>query len=446
MNKKLIALGCVFIVLLVVLIVILSSKKNTNNGTVNPTSSDQQINLIWWNLFEPKENVQPLIDAFEKDNPNIKIQYTQMGKDGIDSYYNELEEGLTDTDVVTSPDIFPIHNTWVGKFQKNITPAPASTVPASTLDDFYSIVKKDFYKSQKLYGLPMYLDSIAIIYNKTKLKEKGYQAPANTWNDFKTQAMDLTTRGQNNKITYAGFSAFDPNTSEFYFDVMNQLFMQNDVIMVNSDGRTSGISEDSKASDAFNYYKKFYDGNESTWNPDFKKDIAAFLENHLAMYAAPSWRLIDVLNYNKYYKLNLDIGVATMPQLSGAGDYYWPTYWGMTVAKDSQYPEESWKFIKFITEAEQLETLNKTVKDNGRPIGIIYPRLSLASNNQSDPYLAPYATSLAKAQNWDMKDGWALKKALDGIFSRNPEIDAVQGAVIKVISDLNKTTTPTPKD
>jgi len=445
MDKKIVGLGVVFVVLLIVLLIILANR-NSGSGTsvtVTPTQSSGQVTLIWWNLFEPEENVKPLIAAFESEYPNIKIQYTQVGLDGIENYKTELQNSLTDQDVVTSPDIFPIHNTWMGKFQNLLVPAPSTVISSTDMQDFYAIVSKDFLRSQKVYALPMSLDAIALIYNKTKLREKGYQAPALTWNDLKTQAVDLTVRDQINNITYAGFSAYDPETSEFYFEVMNQLFLQNDVLMVDSTTDLSKIGDNDNASSAVSYYRNFLEGFDSTWDPKFKKDIAAFLENNLAMYPAPSWRLINVLEYNDYYKLNIDVGVATMPQLTGGGDFYWPTYWGQTVAKDSQYSKEAWQFIEFITQQEQLQLYNDTVKANGRPIGIIFPRISQAEINQSDPYLAPYAASLAKAQNWDMKDGWELKKMFDSLFSsNNAGIDAIQGAINKVRQEA--TITPTP--
>lgn len=442
MNKKILALIVVFVVLLIILLIILANKKTTDQGEVTPTSSSDQVNLIWWNLFEPIENVQPLIDAFEKENPNINIQYSQVGKNGIDEYRSELEESLIDEDVVTSPDIFPLHNTWVGKFEKYLIKAPASVISSSELDQFYAVVRRDFYRSSSIYGLPMSLDTIAIIYNKTKLKEKGYQAPALTWNDFQTQAKNLTKKDSNNNIVFAGFSAFDPDTSEFYFEVMNQMFMQNDVKILESSGTRSNISDDENAQGALEYYRDFLKGTGATWEPLLKKDIAAFLEGNLAMYAAPSWRLINVLDYNSYYDLNLDIGVASMPQLSGGGEYYWPTYWGLSVSKDSQYSTEAWKFIKFITEEEQLELYNETVKKNGRPIGILYPRLSLAAQNQSDSYLKEYSSSLAKAQSWDMKDGWALENEFDKMFKSNPSIDSIEASINKVLNEVSSTPTP----
>jgi multiple sugar transport system substrate-binding protein len=444
MNKKILALAVVFVVLLVVLLIILANRKSGSGTGVTPTPpTGGQVTLIWWNLFEPQQNIQPLIDAFEKENPNIKIQYAQVGLQGIDQYKNELEETLTDEEIVTSPDIFPIHNTWVGKFQKYLVKAPASVINTSTdLEDFYDIVKRDFYRSQSLYGLPMSLDTIAIIYNKTRLKDKGYQAPALTWTDLKAQAIDLTKKDEFNNMSYAGFSAFDPETSEFYFEVMNLLFMQNGVIMISGEDEKSTIADNDLAKSAFDYYRDYLDGRENTWDPKFKKDIAAFLEDNLAMYPATTWRLINVLQYNEYYNLNLDIGVAAMPQLTGGGDYYWPTYWGLSVAQDTQYASEAWKFIKFLTKAESLQLYNDTVKANGRPIGIIYPRLSLATKNLEDTYLSPYATSLAKAQDWDMMDGWALKKEFDSIFSTHPELDAIQGAINKVRTEAKLTPTP----
>lgn len=83
----------------------------TPNNNTSVVPSDQPITLIWWNLFETQENIQPLIDAYQTLHPNVTIEYAQ--KDLVD-YQSSLDEVLTDNIPESTPDIFTIHNTWMG--------------------------------------------------------------------------------------------------------------------------------------------------------------------------------------------------------------------------------------------------------------------------------------------------------------------------------------------
>ncbi len=436
MNKKILALVVLFVVILIVFLIILQNRNSNNNTGITPTPGNSgNVKLIWWNLFEPQANVQPLIDAFNKENPTIEIQYVQVGKEGIEAYKTGLEANLNDEDIVTSPDIMPIGNTWTTKYKNLglIKAAPSNTVSTDDLKNWYPIVSTDFVREKAVYALPLYMDSIAIIYNKDLLLNKGFNAPAQSWSDFNLQAQKLTLRDKNNKITKAGFSALLPVNSEFYFEVINTILLQQGVSMLNSDGSKSDLSSQEEASAALEAYKKYISGSTATWDATMNKDIAAFLEGNLAMYPAPSWRLMDILQYNQKYNLGLNVGVAQMPQIANSYEIYWPSYWGLTVSKDCQNSEAAWKFIQFITNSTQLQLLNKTVIDNGRSLGILYPRLDLANQeNLTDIYLAPYALSLAKASDWDMYDGWALKKLFDTSFGTDIGIEKIESSINQV--------------
>lgn len=105
----------------VALVVIFTIAACTGGGTTtNPTPTPNQQNqgnviLIWWNMFEPEENVRPLIDAYEALHPNVDIQYDEKGTtDGVAGYKDTLNTVLDDNDKLSTPDIFTIHNTgWV---------------------------------------------------------------------------------------------------------------------------------------------------------------------------------------------------------------------------------------------------------------------------------------------------------------------------------------------
>lgn len=434
MSKKVLAIVILFVVVLIVLLIVLANSRSNSTGggnTPTPTTSGS-VKLIWWNLFEPQANVQPLIDAFQTAHPNIQIQYVQEGLNGTNDYRTGLDTNLNDQDISNTPDIFAMQNSWTQHYVSLISPAASSIISQDDINAFYPTVSNDFYLNKKTYGLPLYLDTIAIIYNKKLLAAKGYTTPANAWTDFEVQAANLTVTNKG-AVTQGGFSAFYPKNSEFYFEVLNNILMSEGMQILDNNG-VAKLTGQKEAEDAVGFYQKFITSNQ-TWDANMDKDIAAFLEGKLAMYAAPSWRLMNVLAYNQKYNLGLDVGVATMPQIYQTTEVYYPSYWGLTVSKDCQHPNEAWDFIKFMTQEAQLSLLNDTVKANGRTLGIIYPRTSMASLNQADPYLGPYAISLAKANLWPMKDGYALKQKFDLLFQTGTiSTSSLEGAINSVQS------------
>ncbi|KXK26504.1 MAG: Bacterial extracellular solute-binding protein [candidate division WS6 bacterium OLB20] len=426
----------------VVLAVTLAACTGGGNQQVNPTptpgGSTEETILIWWNLFEPEENVRPLIDAYENLHPNVTIQYDQRGvRNGVEGYRSELDVVLNDNNALSTPDIFTVHNSWMTVYEKYVSPAPSNTFTPADLQDFYPVVTSDFAYNDRLLAIPVYMDALAIIYNKAKLQEALYTFPSDDWLEFSTQAKNLTRRDANNRIISSGFSAVFPNNTEFNFDMFNLLLLQNGVQMTNGAGTATFASDAQigKADEALTFYRSFV-GSAGVWTEDQKIDIASFLEKKLAMYAAPSWRLIDVLEYNEEYNLGIDVGVAPVPQLGSINndeEIYWPTYWGQTVSKESSNTAVAWDFLQFITQAEQLKTLDQTVKANGRPIGILYPRISMAGEITNDPeaneLLGPYMQALANSRNWRIPDGDRVKAAFDQVLLGDQDLNNAQETV-----------------
>ena len=405
---------------LIILIIISSlfflagCKRITENGG-DPTQ--QQVTLIWWNLFESEENVKPLIEAFQNANPNVVIQYKQQGiTGGVNAYKNLLDNALNDEDKINDPDIFTIENTWVGNYTEHISPAPQEVISAEFMTDFYPIIQNDFAKNAML-GVPLYIDTLAVIYNRDKLIGSGYTLPSMEWSEFKTQALNMTTRDSAGKILTSGFSAGYGSNAQFNFDLFSLLMMQNGV-RLDEPTVLSSFSTNPDVLESFEFVRTFSDRTGS-WDKDQKLDVSVFLENRLAMYIAPSWRLNDILIYNEQYNLGLDIGVAPLPQLSGTDTTHFGTYWGQTVAKESPNSKVAWEFIKFITEPQQLKKLDETVKSKGRKVGIFYPRLSMASDITNDPNLRVFAQSAPFAKSWFMYDGYAVEEEFNKFFNED---------------------------
>lgn len=440
MNKKVLALIAVFLTALIVVLIVLLNRKKTVKDIVDtdPRSSivnTENVTLIWWNLFEEDSTMQPIIDKYESLNPHVKIQYVKAGAGGVKEYREDIIVNLSDDDIVSSPDIFSIHNTWTDKFIPYMVPA-GTAISQDSLEDFYPTVSIDFYRNNNLYALPLYLDGIAMIYNKDLLAKEGINSPSLKWSEFDLQSAKLT-KWENNKVVQAGFSACDSSNSEFYFEMVNNLFMQNNINILDESGKAQ-LDMNSKVNDILQSYTKYCKGStdEITWDKSFPKDIATFLYKKLAMYPAPSWRLNDILVYNDKYKLNLNVGVVTTPQLFMAEEVYFPSYWGLAVSKDSQHPQEAWKLIQFLTEEAQLKELNTNVLASGRKVGIVYPRMSMKALNKSDEYLNAYVTSMEKAKVWNMYDGWAMKEKFNEIFvsGKMPQAKEIDSVINQIMN------------
>lgn len=412
MNNKYVR---IFFLLAVSLVLLTGCKKDdpsSQNGDGN--NNQDQVTLIWWNMFDSEQSVKPLIDAYTSENPNVVIQYRQQGvTGGVTSYLNLLDNALTDTEEINDPDIYTIENTWVGKYKEYISPAPADVIGQDYYDDFYPIVREDFYDENAL-GIPMYVDALAVIYNKDKLIEGGYTVPDNDWSEFKNQAINLTQRDPNRKIVSAGFAASSGANVQFNFDILSLLMLQNGADL-NSASVIESFSTNSDVIGTFDFYDDF-SGPNGSWDDEQKLDIASFLEGRLAMFMAPSWRLNDILIYNEKYNLGLDIGIAAVPQLTGTDNISWGTYWGQTVSKASPNSNEAWKFLRYITQADQLRKLDDTVKQNGRKVGVFYPRLSMSSEISDDPNLRVYSQAMPFAKSWYMNDGYLIESDFNNYF------------------------------
>lgn len=429
-NKKYVK---IFIVIVLSILFFTGCKKDdttTQNG--NNGNNQEQVTLIWWNMFDSEDNIKPLIEKYTNENPNIVIQYKQQGlTGGVTAYKNLLDNALSDEETINDPDIFTIENTWVGKYEEYISPAPANVLDPSYYDDFYPIVREDFASDQPL-GVPLYVDALAIIYNKDKLIEGGYTVPDNDWNEFKNQAKSLTQRDSNNGIVSAGFAAASGGNVQFNFDILSLLMLQNGADL-NSPAELSSFASNADVLGTFDFYDEFSRPNGS-WNDEQKLDIASFLEGRLAMFIAPSWRLNDILIYNEKYNLGLDIGIAPVPQLSGTDNITWGTYWGQTVSLASPNAIEAWNFVKYLAEPEQLKVLNETVKGNGRKVGVFYPRLSMSSEISDDEYLRVYSQAMPFAKSWYMKDGYLIEQEFNKYYTGDVELSTLESTINSTIN------------
>lgn len=378
--------------------------------------------ILWWGLFETSENIQPLIDKFKEDNPGVEVEYVQ--KDQV-TYMEDLNAVLQDGNVNTTPDIFMLHNSWVGNYASFSSNAPAGIISIDDFkSDFHNFVSEDFGNGDQVRGIPMWVDMLGVVYHKNMFIDNGYTVVAKDWNDLKTQAETLAQTDDSSGLVKGGFSAGNSENVEFSFEVMNLLMLQARDTELNEEILAVPFSEaeQQQVSEAFQFYKSF---DSNSWNSTFKLDTAAFIEGDLASIILPSWRIYDVIAFNSEKNLGYDIGVSELPQLNPDSEnkVNLATYWGNTISTDSSKKDISWELLKYVSSQEGQELYMDTVVANGRPFAMISPRKDMLSKSEEDRYLANYVNSIPYTHSWYMLNGIKLEQSFSDALNSGDASD-----------------------
>lgn len=451
-NKLLIVLlGVVVLILLIVVLIVITlnrskapSVNNNGNNVENPTGNDdddddngstRSVVVKWWGAFLTSADVQPLIDAYEASNVNVDIQYTQQvfTSSELSSYKQRLKDSLA---AGTGADVFMVDGGWVSAFADNLASAPSSIISSDNFEDsFHDFTSTALVKAGQVQGLPLWVDNLTFIYNKDMYEDAGLTAPSDNWNVFAEDQLPLLKKEDSSgRVTQTGFSAAVTANTEYWFDITNSLFLQNGVELLNSNGQAVFADEPASAT-AVNFYKSI--ATDQEWNDDYNLDVAAFLEKKVATIATSSWRLSDIIKFNASGNLGIDIGIAPLPQLSNQQKYNWGSYWANVAKKNNINNEEVWKFINFLSQEQQLQTLNQTLKQNKKTeTGILYPRVDMTQTQLTDQYLAEFAKAMGYTVKVDWVDESLIKPEFAKIYTNGASLSSVQTAVNNILSEF----------
>jgi len=351
------------------------------------------VTLTYWGLWEPEPAVQGVIAEYEKENPNIKVQYLEQDKE---DYRLRLQSAF---DRGEGPDIFRFHQTWIPMMKKELVPVPQTVANSLGLDsDYFPIIKESLNQGGQYYGVPLMVDALALYYNKDILAAAN-KSPPRTWWGLENLAKELTVR-PDEKITVAGAALGTTNNVDHWSDIIGLMIYQNG----GNPGEVNSLIED-----VLNYYLRFKNV-DYVWDETLPNSTLAFANGKLAFYFAPSWRVFNLLDTNP----NLNFGITAVPQLPklenvdwqaaerGEGELTkvgWASFWAEGVWSGSKKQTEAWNFLNFLGSKESLQKLY-TAQSQIRLFGEIYPRTDLASSLDPEPMIKPFIDQAKIAKSW----------------------------------------------
>ena len=371
----------------------------------------EQVELVYWGVFDEPDYINPIIEKYEEENPNVTITYEQ--KD-FDSYEDDLLNAFAEGN---GPDIFTLQNTRIPRFQYIIAPLPESET--AIIDDYFDVVEKDAVIDNQVYGLPYSVDSLALFYNERMLQDVGITNPPRNWEEFDDAVQKISSIDTSGNFIQSGTAlGGSSSTINRPTDILAYFFLQQGSPIVDASADSVVLDEDALGLDGstveepgllgLTEYLQYSRPTESvySWNESQNYSFDLFAQEKVAMIFNYSYSIPTIRANNP--KQNFKIAPAPQPE-GATNQVTLASYWLETVAQDSEHYEESWEFLAFATNTENVKLYSSL---SNKPVS----RRDLVNEQVNDAELGAFARQNLYATSWHQYDPVRMEEILDGLL------------------------------
>lgn len=418
------------ITLILVILFSLSGCLRSREGPKGPVA------LTFYGL-DNSDVFQPIISKYKEKYRSVTINYKKFNN--VEEFehllINEIAEG-------EGPDIFYLHNTWLPRHIKKIVSLESETLtPEKFPEAFVNVTAQDFIQpdpangNKKIYALPLYVDTLALYYNKEHFEQKLPQRgkPANNWDQLKEEVAQLRQQSQDGVLSQGAIAMGRSDNIRLAADIIYNLFLQAGVEFYDSDFKQIDLTG---AQEYFDYFLSF--GLPQNKNFSWDLNLAPFTAPLAELEAFLSGKVSAIFAYANLYpqletalknvksradsviELN-DIGIMPVPQIAtNEADYkVFADYYGLAVSRNSKNAKLAWDFIQFATSKENAQVFHKETK-------LPTARRDLIEEQKKEPITDVFVSQVGYAgsyrifsdQKFDKILGDALSSAISGQTSR----------------------------
>ncbi len=289
--------------------------------------------LSFWGIYDLQEVYKPIIQNFQKEYPEIELVYRQFPN--ATEYHSVLMKQLKRG---KGPDIFLFPTEKKTEVLEYINPTTINRA-----EGFAGLLGQDLIKNKLLYGLPLWMDSLMIFYNKRYYPD----GIASAWYDFAEQTRD---------INIAGIATGRLDDLKYGWDILKTLLLQKNIVLA---GQPSNA-----VFDTLEFFTRFAYPIDKyfNWSPVLNREypddeVDSFAREKVAAIAGytPVYDLIALkskqLTEQGIRRIETDeIGVASFPQFDTENPKYLAKYFALSVSIHSHFPNQAWDFIGLLTD------------------------------------------------------------------------------------------------
>jgi len=398
----------------------------------------EKVELTWWGSVDDPKSYSDIIYDYQALHPHIRIYYRKLR---AEEFETELLNALAED---RGPDIMTIHSTWMTKYLPKLQEMPVSTkvayqmlkktlgikeeiviefkdtpslTPAQLKNSYVDVVFDDAIRENKIYGLPLSVDTLALFYNRDLFNNAGIPLPPADWTTLQQNVKKLTTQDKSGNLVQSGVALGTPDNITFVADILSLLMMQNGAEMTIGKQVTFGLIPTgfpdrnyNPGLEAIRFFTDFANPSKEvyTWNDKMPNSLEAFAQGKLAMFFGYNSQ-IPYLEAIRSGKLNYSI--TKMPQIDGRPEVNFASYWMQTVSKKSKNSNEAWDFIQFMSKAQEAK---KYLDKTKRPAAL----RSLIAEQQEDDSIKIFADQLLTAKSWYRgEDVLAMEKSFKDMIT-----------------------------
>ncbi len=411
-------LGLVILFFILVFVGVIPGLKNSGPGV-------QEVSLVFWGIDNPN-SIQPLIEEYQKVNSNVRITYRRIESD---SYEKSLIDALA---TGQGPDILMFNNNWLSKHYNKVVSAPATQLSTDVVGQIFpTIVSQNFISGGQVYALPLYIDTLALLYNKNVLDAAAVAVLPRTWDEFQIILPGLKKINQFNQIIKPAAAIGGSEKSiDKASDLLNELMAQFAGGPQNIIGQDGSVRFGNEELSALNFYVGFANPANlyNTWNDSLPYSLDSFADGSTAMIFNYASILSKIKSKNPYF----DFGVSQMPRLTpDSQPVNYADYWGLAVSKQSKNSAWAWHFIVSITTNSEIAELY--IQNASLPPAL----LTLIERYKNDAKLGVFARQALTARSWPQPDNTEVKRIfsnmiesiLNGKASAKNALDEAQNAI-----------------
>ena len=382
-------------------------------------------NIEIWNLFDESSVFEWQIQDFKSKNPWVTIVYKKFSdpKDYEQLIINEIAEWRC-------PDIFTLKNTWVEKHKWKLFPIEvwSTKIPMNSeifSNTFLQIAVNNLTIDWKLYWVPLYIDTLALYYNKQILWDHfNSNKPENTWDKVSTQVERLSKN--DNSVEWfqlAWIAMWWADNIVRSNDILYLLMLQYwakfidwttwEVQFANSQWKIPWSGENNIPwKFALDFYTSFW--KSSFKNFSWSERMTARYKESSEIYPFVQWKVAMIFGYSYLYEdlkniisqfrssnkdtiLAKDIWIIEVPQIypfseSSKRDSL-GSYFPMVVSRNSKNPSLAWDFLIHLSSKQSLIDYNeKTNKPSSR--------IDLLDDQKLDPIYWVFARQASYSKSY----------------------------------------------
>jgi multiple sugar transport system substrate-binding protein len=432
MSKKEVLLIVIAVVVIAFVVILL--------GMINQDDC-QPANLEMWGLYDEPDIFKEFIyDFADESKCSIEITYKKMS---AETYEQDLINAFASG---KGPDIWMMHNTWLPKHKDKIKEFPQEALKFDMekfQTTFVEVAENDLTEQSKIYGIPLYIDTLALFYNKDYFNTAGITTSPTTWEELIDVLNKLIKKDQKGNIERAGISLGTAENINRATDILSLIMLQNGTEIVNKDKKTSNISGsvtlDGKSyfpgREALRFYTDFSNPSKTsyTWNRQMPYSIDAFANGTSAIMLSYAYQMSAIKSKSPYFRYS----ISPMLQLKNRSfDINYANYWAYTVSKQSKSPDMAWKFLLYLIEKENAKRYSQLTN---RPVA---QRGLIEWQKTDNPGLSVFAGQILTARSWHQADSIKIEKhfsdAIESVVLGGATVDKAINTLSNQINLLTK--------